>query len=163
MKVLNTFIAILFSLTTLSVTAGESEVTWTDPDKYTDIRPSNESKSRFQKRIFKSFEEHFAKLSEQLPEGQKLKIDVTNVDLAGDVRLGSTQQIRIVKDIYIPRIKFTFELVNADNTIESSGDVDLKDMSFMMSPNAYSSGKSLNYEKRMLDKWFNDTFIKKEE
>jgi hypothetical protein len=142
-----------------NVIAGQSEITWTEPEKYTDIRPGSESKKRFRNRIFKNFEKHFIKLSEQLPEGQILKLNVTNVDLAGDVRFSPMQEFRIIKDIYIPRFKFTYELLNADKTIVDSGKVDLKDMSFMNSPSLHSKNDTLKYEKSMIDKWFKSAFI----
>ena len=160
MKVLLT--AFLLSAISGNVIAGEFEITWTEPEKYTDVRSSNEGKKRFRNRIFKSFEKHFAKLSEQLPEGQILKLDVSNVDLAGDVRFSPMQEFRIVKDIYIPRLSFTYELLNADKTIEDSGEVDLKDMNFLTSISSHSINNTLKYEKRMIDKWFKKTFITKD-
>ncbi len=160
MKILKISLIPFFLLTTIgSVTAGESEVIWTEPDKYTDVRSGNENRKHFKERIFKNFEKHFAKLSEKLPEGKTLKINVTNVDLAGDVRFSSMQQVRIVKDIYIPRIEFSYELINTDKSIAASGDVDLKDMGFMTSSSSYKSNSVLYYEKRMIDKWFKNTFV----
>ncbi|WP_426369608.1 DUF3016 domain-containing protein [Pseudocolwellia sp. HL-MZ7] len=160
MRILRASLIPLFLLTTVgSAVAGESEVTWTDPDKYTDVRSGNENRKHFKERIFKSFEKHFAKLSQKLPEGKTLKINVTNVDLAGDVRFSSMQQIRIVKDIYIPRLEFSYELVNADKSLAASGEVDLKDMGFMTSSSAYKSSSDLYYEKRMINKWFKNNFI----
>lgn len=144
-----------------NVIAGESEIKWTEPDKYTDVRSGNENRKHFKERIFKSFEKHFAKLSEQLPEGQILKLDVSNVDLAGDVRFSPMQEYRIIKDIYIPRLTFTYELLNADKTVADSGEVDLKDMSFLTSISSSSINNTLKYEKRMIDKWFKKTFVKK--
>jgi len=144
-----------------NVIAGKSEIKWTEPDKYTDVRSGNENRKHFKERIFESFEKHFAKLSEQLPEGQILKLDVSNVDLAGDVRFSPMQEFRIIKDIYIPRLTFTYELLNADKTVADSGKVDLKDMSFLTSISSSSINNTLKYEKRMIDKWFKKTLIKK--
>ena len=146
---------------TWNVAAGESEVTWTNTDKYTDIRAGNENRARFKTRIFSHFEEHFSKLSEKLPEGQVLKVNVTNVDLAGDVRFDTMDRIRVVRDIYIPRMKFTYEVVNADKSIADSGDADLKAMGFMQQASTVGHHKAIYYEKKMLDKWFKNTFISK--
>ncbi|MEO9510458.1 MAG: DUF3016 domain-containing protein [Nonlabens ulvanivorans] len=158
MRILTTALIPLFLIVSAkTVLAGEAEITWTDPDKYTDVRSGNENRQRFKDRIFKGFEKHFAKLTEQLPEGKLLKVNVTNVDLAGDVRFSSMQDVRIVKDIYIPRFVFSYELLDADKTVAASGDVDLKDMGFMTS-SSRASGE-LYYEKRMLNKWFKNTFV----
>jgi len=138
--------------------AADTEVTWTNADKYRDIRSGFDNRKRFKERTFKSFEKHFATLAEKLPEGLLLKIDVTDVDLAGDVRFDTNRQIRVVKDIYFPRLKFSYELFNVDKSVVTSGDINLKDMSFMLGNNIRYRNKSLGYEKRMLDNWFNDTF-----
>ena len=142
-----------------SAYAGTSEIKWTEPDKYTDIRAGNEHRGHFKNRIFKAFEEHFLALSEALPEGQLLKVDVTNVDLAGDVRFGTMDRIRVIKDLYIPRMTFSYQLLNADKSVVQSGEAALKDMGFRIGTNLRYKNKTIPYEKRMLDKWFNSTFI----
>lgn len=138
--------------------AADAEVTWTNSDKYRDIRSGFDNRKRFKERTFKSFEIHFATLAERLPVGLLLKIDVTDVDLAGDVHFDSNRQIRVVRDIYFPRLKFSYELFNVDKSIVTSGDINLKDMSFMLNRNLRYRNKTLGYEKRMLDNWFKDTF-----
>ena len=90
------------------VYAATSEVTWTDHEKYRDIHSGNEGRKHFREHTFKSFEKHFAKLAEGLPKGQTLKINVTDVDLAGDTRSGGINQLRIIKDIYFTRRNFSY-------------------------------------------------------
>ncbi|WP_077342653.1 DUF3016 domain-containing protein [Pseudocolwellia agarivorans] len=154
-------VTFLLLVITWNVAAGESEVIWENSDKYTDIRAGNENKSRFEARVFEQFEKHFVKLAEKLPEGQTLKVKVTDLDLAGDVRFDTMDRIRVIRDLYIPRIEFSYQLVNADKSIAGSGEIDLKDMGFMLSSPSRYKTKSFSYEKRMLDKWFTDTFIDK--
>jgi hypothetical protein len=138
--------------------AARSEVTWTDYENYRDIHPSSEGRKSFRERTFKGFEKHFAKLAKNLPEGQVLKINVTDVDLAGDTHSGGINQLRVIKDIYYPRINFSYELINTDGSIIISDEIVLKDTSFMMGSNSKYRNKSLSYEKVMLDDWFTKTF-----
>lgn len=145
-----------------ATTAAEIEVEWIDPDKYTDIRPASESKKRFKERIFKSFEKHFTKLGKKLPEDRLLKLKVTNVDLAGDVRFSPMQELRIVKDLYIPRIKFSYELLDNDKVVIESGEADLKDGGFLLSSSRVSN-RTLKYETPMIDRWFKETFTNESE
>jgi len=152
-------ITLVLLIVTWNVAAGESEVTWTNPEKYTDIRAGNENRSKFKARIFRHFEKHFTHLSEKLPEGQTLKVNVTNVDLAGDVRFDTMDRIRVIRELYIPRMAFTYELVAADNSVVKSGEVDLKDMGFMQHSSNIGRHKAIFYEKVMLNKWFKHTFI----
>jgi len=156
-----TIITFLLFLITWKVAAGESEVIWENTDKYTDVRAGNEHRKNFRNGVFDKFEKHFATLSKKLPDGQLLKINVTNVDLAGDVRFDTMDRIRVIRDIYIPRMKFSYQLLNADKSVIDSAEVDLKDMTFMVSTPSRYKNKSLGYEKHMLDEWFKDTFTQK--
>jgi len=139
--------------------SAKAEVTWTNPDKYRDIKAGDENRNVFKARVYKTFDKHFAKLAKKLPENQTLKIDITDLDLAGDVNIsGGIHQIRIITDLYFPRIKFSYNLVNADNTSAKAGEINLKDMSFMMHGNLRYRNKSFGYGKRMIEEWFKDTF-----
>lgn len=153
-----TFLAIFtFFALPQTVYAATSEVTWTDYEKYRDIKSGGGSRKHFRERVFDELEKHFAKLATSLPEGQALNINVTDVDLAGDVHIG-IKQFRIIKDIYSPRMNFSYSLVNADGNIIASDEVVLKNMNFLMDNSLKYRNKSLGYEKKMLDGWFTDTF-----
>ena len=146
---------VLFPQLTYAATA---EVTWTDYEKYRDIKPSGENRKYFRERVFKKFEKHFTKLAEMLPEGQVLKLDITDVDLAGDTHSGGINQIRIIKDIFFPKLNFSYTLHDANGSVIISDNVELKDMTFMMTNTLKYKNKSLGYEKKMLDEWFTGTF-----
>ena len=138
--------------------AATSEVTWTDYKSYRDIDSGNDGGKQFRERTFKDLEKHFAKLAEMLPAGQTLKIDVTDVDLAGDTHHGGVNRTRIVKEIYSPRMNFSYQILDADGSVIKSDDVVVKDMNFMSGSSLKYRNKSLGYEKKMLDEWFNETF-----
>lgn len=147
-----------FSFQNIAI-AATSEVTWKDYKEYRDIYPGNSgSKKSFREQTFKNFEKHFTKLAAKLPEDQILKIEVTNVDLAGDTRVGGINNYRIVKSIYFPSMKFSYQLLAKDGTVLKKADVDIKDMNFMTGSNLKYRNDSLGYEKKMLDEWFEDTF-----
>jgi len=160
MKILiTTLLMMLVDLSIFNVAyAATSEVTWTDYEKYHDIRPANGHRKHFRESTFYNFEKHFTKLAKRLPEGQVLKIDVTDVDLAGDTNAGGIDRIRIVKNVYFPRINFSYQLLNTDGSELDSGEVKLKDMNFMSSSRLKYRNESLGYEKNMLDKWFFETY-----
>ncbi|REL28382.1 DUF3016 domain-containing protein [Thalassotalea euphylliae] len=160
MKLLSySLVAILlsvFSLTTAN--AGTVSVEWTNPDDYRDIRPTNESRKRFKERTFKDLEQFVTKLAAELPQGYELKLNVTNLDLAGNVEFGRTQQIRIVRQIHFPSIEFDYQLIDGNSQAVASEQVSLKDMNFLHHIKSNLLSKSLGYEKRMLKEWFNKTF-----
>ena len=152
--------SVLSAVTLLSPVsqAADVKVSWINPEKYRDIHAGEENRKRFKENVFKVLEAHLLKLAEALPESQTLKIDVTDVDLAGSVHHGGSRQIRLIKDIYFPRIKLSFQLLNADQSIAHSGEENLKDMNFMMGTRLRYRNKSLGHEKKLLDDWFDETF-----
>ena len=141
-----------------NVMAANSEVIWTDYKSYRDIKESNEGRKNFREKVFKNFEKHFTQLAARLPENQTLKIEVTDVDLAGDTRVIGIDRLRIVREIDFPRLNFSYQLLDENHKVIKSEDVVLKDMNFMSGSNARYSNDLLAYEKRMLDEWFQDSF-----
>lgn len=149
--------------------AAEVKITWKDPESFSDVRPSNESRVRFRERTLSELEAHIVELGSTLPENQVLSMTVTNVDLAGEVwpsqfvGFGNSgaSDIRVIKRIDIPRMSFSYTLSDADGKVLASEDeVKLKDMDFMESGIRRYRSESLSYEKAMLDDWFADTFPK---
>jgi len=139
--------------------AAKTEIKWTNPDKYRDIRAGDENRKAFRKRVFTTFEKHFAKLAKKLPAKQTLKINITNVDLAGDVDIGSSiNRIRILTDLYFPSMTFSYQLLDADNNIIKSAEVNLKDMGYLYHNNLRYGNGSFGYDKKMIAGWFNKTF-----
>ena len=147
--------------------AAEVKITWEEPETYSDVKPTNESRKRFRERTLQELEEHIVDLASDLPESQVLSMTVTNVDLAGQVwpsqfvgfGNGAGSDVRIIKRVDIPRMTFSYSLANADGQVILSGeDVKLKDMDFMESNIRRNRTESLSYEKAMLNDWFSDTF-----
>ncbi|GAB3027602.1 DUF3016 domain-containing protein [Bowmanella dokdonensis] len=142
----------------------EVEVNWLNPDDYTDVRAANESRSRFKERTFKDLEEYFNKLAEDLPDDQKLVVNVTNLDLAGQVWPGSFvglstgSDVRLIKRVDIPRMTFNYKLMGKDGNELRAEQVELKDMSFQDRVNPLFDSESLRYEKNMIRQWFEDSF-----
>lgn len=147
---------LLFSC--LSATAAEVEITWHEPEKYVDITPANDTKARYQERVFSHFEQFFEDFAEKLPQGYKWQITVTNIDLAGDVDHFATrtgQPVRVVKDIHSPAIAFSHVLWDENGAEVINEDEQLRDMSFMMRGGTASMRKEFEYEQKMLADWFN--------
>ena len=152
------FIAMCLGVMAVSTAfAGEAKVTWQEPDNYTDIRPTNETKEAFRDRVFKDLGAVFDDMAKQLPDGVLWDITVTDVDLAGDVRpmmRPGMNDIRIVKEVYWPRMTIQYKMTDASGKMLAEGKEDIKDMNFMMSSIGLSGDSSFQYEERMLRDWF---------
>lgn len=152
----NILFAVASSIIGCAAYAGEAKVTWQEPDKYTDIREGNELLDRFREQLFKEFELMLADLAKQLPDDCLFEVTVTDVDLAGEVNgmhAGAWQNIRIIKDIYWPRMSFTYTLKHTTQGLLASGQEDIKDLGFL-SGGRSSAMTRFGYEEKMLQSWF---------
>ena len=98
--------------------------------------------------------------SRYLAPGQKLSITITDVDLAGDFepwRSSQLSDVRMVRDIYPPRIDLMFRLTDADGQIVKEGKRELRDPNFMMKL-TMDRNDPLRHEKNLLDSWLGEEF-----
>ena len=133
--------------------AGTVSVSYIQPDKFADAADAR----RDIEGNLSALTRHLELLGERhLSTGQKLTIEVLDVDLAGEVRpLRRLQQdVRVLKGgVDWPRIKLRY-------TLESPGqptrrdEQTVADMAYLQRISRYPDGESLQYEKRMLDEWF---------
>lgn len=156
----NSFLAITLLAMSGVVSAAAVTVTFEEPEKFTDIRPTNESRSRYQEKVTQTFERFFNSYAAKMPEGYTWQVTVTDIDLAGDVDYfaGPTgQALRIVKDIYSPAVRFTHILRDSYGEEVLSGEERLRDMGFMQRLSTTSNRAEFEFEQRMLNDWFNKT------
>jgi len=148
----------LSSVSIFAVNAAEVEVNWQNSEKYRDVHAGDGHREKFKANTFKQIEDHIAKLAQKLPNGYQLILNVDDLDLAGDVNHGGIRRIRIIKNIYFPRMKFSYQLLSPSQEQVLSDDVDLKDMGFLNHVSLKYQQQVLSYEKQMLDDWFKETF-----
>jgi hypothetical protein len=90
-----------------------------------------------------------------LAPGQRLDIEVTDVVRAGQYepwRGPDFNDVRIIKDIYPPRIDLNFTLYGADGKVLREGSRKLRDAAFL-SRSSPVDQDSLRYEKSLIDLW----------
>jgi hypothetical protein len=152
--------SIVFSLFIVQTSfAATVEMNWVKPETYDDMRSGEQNRKAFRERTFKVLEKHFIKLAKSLPQNQTLKVDILNIDLAGEINFKNTRQIRILREPYFPRMNLSYQLIGDDNEIVKSGSEKLTSLNFMQSNNLRYSSESLGHEKKMLDKWFKREFV----
>ncbi len=157
-KIIQASVLVAVIACSASVFAGEAKVTWQNPDKYTDIDSGNQGKKSMLRSIDKSFGKEFTELAAKLPAGYQLLVTVTDLDLAGEVDPIPSlmmDQIRVLKDIYFPKITFDYQVLNAGGvSVSEAKAVTLKDMQYLSSIRSAQSSDSYYYERKMLREWF---------
>ncbi len=153
-------VLLLSALLAATASAGEVKVEYKDYKKFTDMKPASEARGSFEKRTMASFDKIFADLAKKLPEGYSWNVVVTDIDLAGDVNHMITQtgqQIRVIKDIFIPRVNFSYTLLDQNKVVVAEEtELKLKDMGFMTRASNTRANEANEHERVMLERWFKD-------
>jgi hypothetical protein len=144
--------------------AGVVKVEWQDPSRFRDIKTSSGIQSRYEERLFDSLTKELDKNAQRvLKDNQTLELVVTDLDLAGDMRptfgAASVSELRIVKDLYPPRMTFTYRVLEGSKVI-MIGDEKLIDMNFLHHV-GMSKNSTAEYESKMLADWLKKTIAPK--
>ncbi|MFT3779883.1 MAG: DUF3016 domain-containing protein [Ottowia sp.] len=132
------------------------------PDKFTDLGssrpPMQTSRDAYLAELRKFIVQDTAR---RLPPGQRLDIEVTDVDMAGDFepwRMRS-EDVRVVRDIYPPRIDLRFRRTDGDGAVLQQGERKLRDPAYLMTAaNRYADNDPLRHEKALLETWMQKEF-----
>lgn len=147
---------VLFGLTSVSLGAiaaaaqAQAEVNFIKPENFADIGWAGVDRDNAMKQLG----EHFKALAARELPGKQLKIDVTDIDLAGEVEPRvRMDRVRILRSVTIPRMSFTYTL-SENGQVLKSGKANLKDMNYQdAGGNRYFDSEPLRYEKKMIDDW----------
>jgi len=93
-----------------------------------------------------------------LKPGQSLHVEITDIRLAGAYEPWHGPQwsyVRIMRDVYPPRIELNFRLVDQDGNVLREGKRVLRDLDYLHSGVSVPSatGASLYYDKALLRRW----------
>jgi hypothetical protein len=136
-----------------SVTAGTVSVNWIEAEHFSDAGFGAFDRER----NLKTLADYLQALGMRLPDGQSLRLDVLDVDLAGREDWHRGQEVRVLRGrADWPRISLRWSL-QEDTQPTRSGQIDLADMNYLYDGPFERSGEALYYEKRMLLRWFDQT------
>jgi hypothetical protein len=137
------------------------EVNFVEPDKFSDAADGQRGSDFRRDENLAELKDYFVeRASRYLAEGQRLVINVTDVDLAGEVepwRTSGAHDLRIVKDIYTPRIQLEYQLLDASGAVLKEEKRTLHDMSFNMKLHINRSDRRV-HEKSLIDDWLRNEF-----
>jgi Protein of unknown function (DUF3016) len=159
MRMINVF----FTLATASVAvaaqaAGSVQISFVKPEGFADVRDRTYSREQ----NLKALEQVLTSVAKPyVADGQTLKIEVLDVDLAGEVRPGARAwDVRVLRGrADWPRITLRWSLEGAGAT-PRSGEAVVQDMSYLQRIPPAMADTALVYERRMLDEWFRTQFGK---
>ena len=148
----------LLALAPLLAAASPVEVEFVQPEKFSDAgRPFGAERER----NLELLRLHLvAEGARRLAPGDTLRVSITDVDLAGSFEPTQrySNEVRIVRDVYPPRVELDFRVAHADGSVAREGHRKLVEPAFLFSVNNRYGGDALRYEKQLLDDWLEREF-----
>jgi hypothetical protein len=135
--------------------AGEVEVRFKPLDQLADVgRNSLDGERNVQ-----VLAAHFKALAPRLPDGQRLAVEVDDVDLAGEPRLmRNGSELRVLKGrADWPSLQLRWTLSDGSGVL-GRGEQRISDMSYLVHPLRGAEERPLGYETRLIDRWFAEHF-----
>lgn len=137
---------------------GPVNVRWQDPAQFSEIRYSHNRFESKRGNWVERLAQHVRKYATpRLAPGERLDIDITDIELAGDYepwRGADFQDTRFIREIYPPRITLNFTRIGPNGEVIAQGERKLVDHGFLMgSGTAGLDSDPLRYEKAMLQQW----------
>lgn len=136
-------------------------VTFVAPEKFTDVKNDWISSDGYRDGVLAELKRQIETTAQAcVAEGQRLEIMVTDVDLAGDFEPQQGpdfDHIRILREIYPPRMKVEFRLIGTDGQVVSEGKRHLQQLGYLMTL-AQPTYDPLRYDKDLIRTWLRQEF-----
>ena len=140
------------------------DVVFSHPDKFTDAaRAQRGSDFGLDQNLAEIRHFVVSRAESMIPQGDKLTVTFTDIDLAGEYEPWRTPgrggDVRIVKDIYTPKMDLSFKLTDENGNVIKQGTRHLTNMTFMMDilpPDLRN--EPLAYDKELLLNWLHNDF-----
>ena len=145
-----TTLTALLAASTLAVAAGKVEVQFPSVPFYADAGDGTVEIERT-KRVLA---DHIATWQDRLPAGQTLRVEVLDIDLAGEIDHFHPQRIRVLgATADSPRLHLRFELRQVGRVLDA-GEARLLDTGYLWRVAKRYEQRALHHERRMLDDWY---------
>ena len=136
--------------------AGPVDVHWSDPTQFTELRYSlNRHEAARGDWVVQLAEYIRDRAAQQLPPGERLDVEILDIERAGEYEyfFGPATDIRVMRDIYPPRMRLHVRRTGADGTVIEDGERRISDLAYLTGPQPLSNTDPLRYEKRMIERW----------
>lgn len=146
------FVMLTTLATTAALAAGQVEVSFKPVDQLSDV-----GRGIDRERHVKALADHFRSLGRQLPDGQVLKVEVLDVNMAGELRpFRRTDEVRVMRGgADWPSMDLRWSLDSGGRTLKSGQDR-LLDMAYQSHALRGGDTSPVAYEVRMIDRWFGE-------
>lgn len=137
--------------------ASRVKVEFVEPETFSDVRDRAAASSDTVRDSYlrELRAEIVSKAMPRLGSGERLVVNVRDIDMAGDFAPRASMGIdapRIVRNVSVPRIDLDFQLVSANGSVLKSGARSLKNAKYLSRVQP-ATRDPLRHEKALLDEW----------
>ena len=156
------WIALSFAVAASGLAVGASDpaaqvsVAYANPEKFSDLRDRRIADERVTQGYLDDLRRFIqTSAARELGPDRKLEVTITDIDMAGEVRISGLRDVRVLRSSTPPRINLSFRIVDAGGQVLKSGDRRLTNLSYQF-PETWTADTSLFYEKKLLADWLAD-------
>lgn len=144
----------LAALATAAAAAGQVEVRFNEPARFSDAGQGELETGR----TVDVLTRHLQGYANRLRDGQTLRVEVLDVDLAGSMVTGSRRNTRVLLGLAdAPSIQLRYALIAGDRTLKQ-GEERLTDLDYLRPSLVRQVSGDFGHELRLLDDWFEERF-----
>lgn len=146
----------VMALVSTAAARADVQVNFVNPEKFSDTKDNNGFR---QPEVLKDIEAHLVAQAQKRLPGRDVRIEVSDVDLAGEVEpfAWRGQWLRVMRTVTLPSIELSYEIREGGKVVQQ-GKTRLRDMNYQDGFNNYYGSDPLRYEKRMIDRWMQAEF-----
>lgn len=129
-------------------------IEYVDPEKFTDLESTSSTKKNTRADFARSISKELTRrLRASFGEDARLDLVITDVDLAGRINPASFHDVRVLREVWPPKMEFSYKLTDADGTVISEGEKRLVDLGYLGFSISGSRHDRFHYEREMVKDW----------
>lgn len=138
-----------------SVYAADAELIWGSQGEFINMLEGNTQQDTIKHDMYYSLEKHLKKLAKKLPAEQLLRVNITSIDLAGNIFMTQSGQMqRILGETDSPSISFTYQLFDKNKNVIDQGDKNISNVGYMNNTPNNLINKQFGYEMFLFNIFF---------
>ena len=137
-------------------------VHWADPAGFSELRYSqNRHEAARGDWVVELADYMQEKIAKTVPAGDRVDVQILDITRAGEYEWmphATTDDIRVMRDVYPPRMTLNFRHVDASGAVVAEGERKIADLAYLQTQPPFPASDPLRYDKRLIDTWVRREF-----
>jgi hypothetical protein len=137
-------------------------VHWADPAGFSELRYSqNRHEAARGDWVVELADYMQEKIAKTVPPGDRVDVEIVDITRAGEyewLSRATSDDIRVLRDVYPPRMTLNFRHVDASGNVVGEGERKIADLAYLQTTPAFPTSDPLRYDKRLIDTWVRREF-----